>query len=220
MRMTRRQFLNCTAAAASQGLSRDLRPLSRRRSSTAVILDLQQQCRLRESVAGYESALAGLGARPVTADGLVRSDAPCLAMVVPAALEIPPAALRSIRICLRAGGTVILESGAGYATEPDCLAHRTGLQECFAIRIDKPVDLWSPRARPRAVPYVEYTWPRAAQLRDFSRAVPVGAARRSGGEIIGHVNGLPVALKRDSGRGTLIFLGSPVGPALWAGDAE
>ena len=33
-------------------------------------------------------------------------------------------------------------------------------------------------------------------------------------------DGLPVALKRPSGRGRLMFLASPLGPALWAGDSE
>jgi hypothetical protein len=31
---------------------------------------------------------------------------------------------------------------------------------------------------------------------------------------------VPVALMRRVGRGTLLFLGSPLGPALWADDAE
>src|SRR5439155_624334 len=31
---------------------------------------------------------------------------------------------------------------------------------------------------------------------------------------------VPVALKRPGGRGNLIFLGSLLGPALWAGDAQ
>jgi hypothetical protein len=34
------------------------------------------------------------------------------------------------------------------------------------------------------------------------------------------VDGLPVGLKRPWGRGKLIFLGSPLGPALWVGDLQ
>jgi len=40
------------------------------------------------------------------------------------------------------------------------------------------------------------------------------------GDNIAWAGELPVALKRRVGAGTLIYLGSPVGPALWAGDVE
>src|SRR5256885_8822548 len=53
-----------------------------------------------------------------------------------------------------------------------------------------------------------------------SEGVGMVPLRRQAGEVIARVDGLPVALKRSSGRGNLIFLGSPLGPALWAGDAE
>jgi hypothetical protein len=70
------------------------------------------------------------------------------------------------------------------------------------------------------MPYIAYSWPASAQIRDFSRVVPLGRRSEGAGEIIARVDGLPVALKRRLGRGDLIFLGSPLGPALWAGDAE
>jgi hypothetical protein len=66
------------------------------------------------------------------------------------------------------------------------------------------------------MPYVDYTWPCRATVRDFSRVVPVEGP----GKIIARVDSMPVSLKRSSGRGTLIFLGSPLGPVLLAGDAE
>jgi hypothetical protein len=133
-------------------------------------------------------------------------------LIVPAAVEIPPPAVRAIATCLQAGGTVILESGAGFAGEGEFRAHRAVLRDLLQIRIDAPVRLW-----PRRIPYVDYTWPSPAKLRDFSRVVPLG---RQAGDIIAWVDDLPVGLRRQRGRGTLIFLGSPVGPALWAGDAE
>jgi hypothetical protein len=40
------------------------------------------------------------------------------------------------------------------------------------------------------------------------------------GDVIGTVGALPVALKRRMDKGILIFLGSPLGPALRAGDPE
>ena len=147
---------------------------------------------------------------------LVRADTSsiphCAVLLVPAALEISPVAARAIVRCLHAGATVVLESAAGFLDERAFRTERAVLRDYFGITVESPVRLW-----PRQTPYVDFLWPYAAKLRDFSRVVPLGP---QAGEQIGWVDGLPVALQRRSGRGTLIFLGSPVGPALWAGDAD
>jgi hypothetical protein len=110
------------------------------------------------------------------------------------------------------------------------------LHRSFDLAVEPPVDLWSgksgddrlfahrTRPHPRknmdgreSIPYVNYTWPRETRVRDFSRVIPVSA---KGGDVIGRVGPLPVALKRRWANGTLIFLGSPLGPGLRAGDPE
>ena len=207
MGITRRRFLGCVAGSLTAGLSLDLpRPVET--GSRSVLLDLGEHCSLRESVRGYESALAGLGTR-VTSQ--------CTLLIVPAALDIPPPALGAIVTSLRAGATVLLESGAGFASGREFRAHRAVLRDQLGVHIATPVPLWS-RPGSRGIPYVDYRWPSSAQIRDFSRVVPLG--REGAGERIAWVDDLPVALKRRSGRGDLIFLGSPLGPALLAGDAE
>ena len=113
---------------------------------------------------------------------------------------------------MHAGGLVILESGAAFASEPDLRAHRAALCDSFAVRVSAPVQLW-----PRRTPYVDYSWPFATKLRDFSRVIPLD---RPTGQSIGWVDGRPVALRRRAGQGTFIFLGSPLGPALWTGDGD
>jgi hypothetical protein len=173
-------------------------------------LDLREQCGLRESVAGYESALAGLGTGVTSR---------CTLLIVPAALDIPPPAVWAILSRLRTGATVLLESGAGFAADRDFRAHQVALRDYLGIHIEAPVGLWSVPPGSGAIPYVDYAWPSRAEVRDFSRVVPL-ARREEGRDIIARVEGLPVALKRRSGRGHLVFLGSPLGPALWAGDAE
>src|SRR5256885_13676192 len=106
MGITRRGFLGCVAGSLTAGLPLDLgRPVDAR--PRRVLLDLREQCGLRESVAGYESALAGLGAEVTSR---------CTPLIVPAALDIPPPAGRAILSRLRAGATGLLESGAGVAT--------------------------------------------------------------------------------------------------------
>jgi len=134
-------------------------------------------------------------------------------------LDIPPPAVRAIRSRLRTGATVLLESGAGFAADRDFRAHRAVLRDQLGVHIEAPVRLWSSRGA-SGVPYVDYSWPASAKIRDFSRVVPLERQSEGAGEIIAWVDDLPVALRRRYGRGDLIFLGSPLGPALWAGDAE
>ena len=213
MGITRRRFLGYTTGVVTAGLWR--LPLDRT-SRRYVLLDLNEPGCFRESVSGYESALTSAGLQWMRADARWMSPSRCAVVIVPAALEIPPPAVRAIASCLQAGASVIFESGAGFAADREFRTHRVVLRDYLQVQIEEPVDLWPDNSSQR-IPYVDYTWPRPAKVRDFSRVVPLG---RQAGEVIARVDGLPVALKRSSGRGRLIFLGSPLGAALWAGDAE
>ena len=211
MRLTRRQFLGCTAAAVPLGWWSLRGPTAAVETTSGwVLLDPGLHCRLRESVSGYDAAL---GARLLRADA--QSLPSCNVLIVPAAVEIPPAASRAIAKCLQAGGKVIFESGAGFASAAEFRVHRRVLRDALDVHVEAPVPLWRPAEQ--RIPYVDFTWPVPTKIRDFSRVVPLA---RQAGEIIARVGGLPAALKRRTGRGTLVFLGSPLGPALWAGDVE
>ncbi len=159
---------------------------------------------LPESFQGYASAL------PAERCGCDR----CSLLIVPAVLTIPVDGMQRIARALRNGATVIIESGGGFASDLNFRQHRRFLREHLQIDVQSPVDLW--KADARRVPYIDYTWPHAAKVRDFSRVVPLGDE----GAIIAWAGDRPVGLRRQVERGTLIFLGSPLGPALWAGDAE
>ena len=213
MGITRRRFLGYTAGVLAAGLPGVSPEVTRR---GCVLLDLNGGGCFRESASGFESALTSAGAPWMRADARWMVPSRCALLIVPAALEIPPPAVRAIVSCLQAGASVIVESGAGFAANREFRAHRVALRDYLQLQIEAPVDLWPDNSSQR-IPYVDYSWPRPAKVRDFTRVVPLG---RQAGEVIARVDGLPVALKRSSGRGNLIFLGSPLGPALWAGDAE
>jgi len=213
MGITRRRFLGYTAGVLAAGLPGVSPEVTRR---GCVLLDLNEGGCFRESASGFESALTSAGAPWMRADARWMVPSRCALLIVPAALEIPPPAVRAIVSCLQAGASVIVESGAGFAANREFRAHRVALRDYLQLQIEAPVDLWPDNSSQR-IPYVDYSWPRPAKVRDFTRVVPLG---RQAGEVIARVDGLPVALKRSSGRGNLIFLGSPLGPALWAGEAE
>jgi hypothetical protein len=129
--------------------------------------------------------------------------------------------MRALRDYLDDGATILLESGAAYIGQSsrethefaEFANHRAMLYEEFAICVESPRSLWPAHG----IPYVQYTWPHAAMVRDFSRVVPLAPQQ---GEIIARVDDLPVALRRTYRSGMLIFLGSPLGPALLFGDSE
>jgi hypothetical protein len=151
-------------------------------------------CALPESRAGFAKALAGRETPDV--------------LVFPGAAGWDDSIARQVR----GGRLVIFESAAGFA-EPSALREQgAGLRAAFGLALEPPVTLWTAGRRPS---YVDLLWPVRARIRDFSFAVPV-----HGGEAIGRLGRLPVAALRRAGAGALLFLGSPVGPALWSDDPE
>jgi hypothetical protein len=213
MTMTRRTFLHYAAGVMTVPWVARPYALRPRRSARAVLLDLPRSDHLSESAAGYEAALAELGPNFVRA---AASSLPhCDLLVVPAAVRLSRPTRRAIVTCLEEGASVVVESGGGFATESDFRCHRAELRDALNVQVGTPVDVWT--ARRQGLPYVEYLWPIAVKVRDFSRVVPL-VARRD--EVIAWIDGLPVGLKRRVGFGTLIVLGSPLGPALWAGEVE
>jgi hypothetical protein len=105
----------------------------------------------------------------------------------------------------RRGAGVIFESAAGFGGFE---SQREMLDEHFGVQIERPVDL--PKNR---IPYVDYHWPVSVKVRDFDRVVPV---RARAGDVIATIDGIPVGARF----GKLIFLGSPIGPSMLAGDRE
>jgi hypothetical protein len=151
-------------------------------------------CALPESRAGFAKALAGRETPDI--------------LVFPGAAGWDDSIARRVR----SGQLVIFESASGFTGAGALQEQRAGLRAAFGLTIERPVMLWSEGRRPS---YVDLVWPVRARVRDFSCAVPV-----RGGEAIGSLGGLPVATLQRAGAGALLFLGSPVGPALWSDDPE
>jgi hypothetical protein len=196
MPISRRQFLASAATAIMVPRLDALGPSRQASIARCSVVDLGADCTLRESVAGYHAQVLPTPARvPV--------------LIVPAALSIPRVAIEG---CLRVGGTVIFESGVAFADRSRFRAHAHTVREALGIRIEPPVDLW-----PRHAPYVDFTWPAAFKVRDFSRLLPLS---EQFGEVIATADGHAAAIRRSLSGGTLVFLGTPLGPALWAGDEQ
>jgi len=238
MKISRRSFLGGVTASAAAALS--LRPAGLDQPSPrserfldCVVLDLKQDCVLRESLQGYQTALAG---EHTLLEAIPDSRCRCRIVIAPGVGSMEPAIAKALSGLLAAGTLLLLESGAGFVSPSEFATHQRMLHRYFRLAVLPPVDLWAGKfagdalftARRRLyaeqepdsrqfVPYVNYVWPCNTKVRDFSRVIPVSAER---GDVIGRVGALPVALKRHMAGGTLIFLGSLLGPALRAGDPE
>ena len=236
MHISRRTFLHAmTASAGTLWTSRVIglhNPAGRQ--CDCVVLDLKSHCVLGESLQGYQAAFADEH-HCLAADRL-DSRWRCRTIIAPGLGMMDPAMGRMLLDLVRGGTRLVLESGAGFLSPAETAVHRRMLFRCFGLAVEAPVDLWagkpsdddlfasrtSPHRRKaidgrQAIPYIRYVWPRGIMVRGFTRAIPVSAKR---GEVIGWAGSLAVASMCRVGRGTLIFLGSPLGPALRAGDPE
>jgi hypothetical protein len=239
MKISRRNFLGgVTGTAAAlfsfQPIRADQHSASPGRELDCDLLDLKSHCALPESLQGYQAALAGAHNHlPETWAG---NRYRCRTVIVPGLGLTDPAMADALSDLVNDGACLLLESGAGFLSPAEFATHRKMLHRHFNLAVEPPVDLWPgksgvntdswrsfgrhPRKTPHTrglVPYVSYVWPQETKVRDFSRIVPVSLQT---GDVIGSVGAMPVALKKRVGKGTLIFLGSPLGPALGASDLE
>jgi hypothetical protein len=184
-----------------------------------LILDLKEHCSLTESLHGYEGCLANLGLNCVTRS---REFLPVLLpqarhLVIPAATSIDAELTRQLLDFLENEGSVLLELGFAFVDPTSSALQRRLLWSHFQVESMSPVSLRSGYQRERCVPYVDYVWPLATKVRDFSRVVPLFAPTS---QAIAHAQGVTIGLSRKVGRGLLTVLGSPLGPVLRAGDQE
>lgn len=216
MELTRRTFLKVAGSAAAAPLSHGQLAA---RAPRAVIVAQRVTRGIPESAAGYERALTilGLPVSRVTGLGPASPAGTAMLAVAPSVARVPRTLARQLADAAWQGSTVLLESAAAFLEGEAGAAARADLGESFGMLAGPPVKLWAAARGGERVPYVDFTWPVAVKVRDFSRVVPLSGP---GWRVVARAEGLPVALARDVGRGTLVVLGSPLGPALAYGDRE
>ena len=219
MPISRRQFLGCAAGASAAGLAGSFgfartSPLNAAVPAGCKLVVSGPVCALPESAGGYESALSSAGVQYQRAS--LQSLTPARTIILPAACVGQADALQ-LRDYLERGSTVLFESGAAFSAPGEFGFHRRLIKRVFGLGLHSPIGVWDSADSFRRSPYVDYRWPLAVKVRDFSRIVPLDA---TGGDAIAWFHDLPVSARRRVGNGTLVFLGSPLGPHLLSGDRE
>ena len=220
MLISRRGFLGYAAGVSAIGLAgkSQLSHLSwetPKALSGCALVDVGLSCTLRESSAGYESALesAHVPCKRTSLESLLSSRI----VILPAFVCADESELARVRAHLENGSMILLESGAAFLNSKEFDFNRRLIHSAFGLNLRDPIRLWESEASFGQSPYVDYWWPAVMKVRDFSRIIPVEC--RSD-EIIAWFQAMPVAARRRVGKGTVVFLGSPLGPHLLAGDRE
>lgn len=223
MRLSRRGFLCAAACAPLAGIASaaadaasSTQSLKVRESKQHCLL-LNFSCVLPESFEGYRESLRDAGIVTVASQ---RTDAAYLVVAPAASLIRFPEEARFIKRSAEAGAIVLVESGGGFLPPAEFERHAALVRAEFGLTLRPPVNLWI-QANGR-IPYLDFTWPSGKRVRDFSRAVPVRADGRQEEDVvtIATVAGQAASVRKRAGAGTVIFLGSPIGPHLLAGDRE
>lgn len=220
MPISRRGFLGCAVGLSTIGLVDKARlghfvPGASKSLSGCTLIDRGPSCVLKESSAGYKSALASAHVPYQRAS--IEILPPSRIVILPAFVSVAESEIACVKEQLERGSTVLLESGAAFLNPNEFDLHRRLLRAAFGLNLGRPIRLWESEASFRQSPYIDYRWPLATKVRDFSRVIP---AEGKGSENIAWYQTLPVAIRRRGAKGTLVFLGSPLGPHLLAGDRE
>jgi len=138
-------------------------------------------------------------------------------MILPGAVTVDLNSAARLREHLVNGSNILYESGAAFASPREFGFHKRVIRTVFGLSLHDPVRLWDSADSLKQSPYVDYHWPVVTKVRDFSRVIPVDPAD---GGTIAWFRDLPVAASQKIGKGTLVYLGSPLGPHLLSGDRE
>ncbi|HKT12332.1 MAG TPA: hypothetical protein VJW77_10955 [Terriglobia bacterium] len=221
MPISRREFLGCAAGASAAGLAGAAGAAgffaapSVVRQPGCVLVDPGPACPLQESAAGYAAALSSSGISYRRTSYQALAFVPTI--IVPAAITMESDAAARLKEHVENGSAVLYESGAAFLGQDEFSLHKRVIRSVFGLSLHDPVHLWDSADSLKISPYVDFHWPLVTKIRDFSRVVPVGPGD---GETIAWFRDLPVAARRRIGKGTLVYLGSPLGPHFLSGDRE
>jgi hypothetical protein len=110
------------------------------------------------------------------------------------------------------GRWLLIESGLSFATPSESAYHRRFMRELFGLQIGLHV-----ASQDLKDLYVTYEWPVCCMVRHFGGATPIEA---DGNDVIARAGGMPIAVRKEIGKGGIIYIGTPLGPLLPSGDRE
>jgi hypothetical protein len=115
---------------------------------------------------------------------------------------------------MQEGAWIILEIGSCFSSLEESKQQTSLVERTFNLEVFPPVRVCESSAKDN---YVAYEWPIRRLVRTFEATTPL---RCKPTEIIARFAGQPVCAKKKVGRGGLVYLGSMLGPGLFAEEHE
>ena len=202
---TRREFL--------MGLA--LAPLAARRFGWTSVAGLQAEiwpedhCLSQESASGFQLLL---NREPPMAPAASGSGETSL-IIVPGIRAMSLGCGNELLRRMQEGAWVILETGAGYSSIEEAKRQAGLLERFFGLKVLPSV----PVSKSRGHRYIAYSWPLPRLVRTFEAITPIHS---NAGEVVAHLGRQAVCAKKRVARGGLLYLGSMLGPGLFAEEPE
>ena len=130
--------------------------------------------------------------------------------IVPSASALRGAALSSLVREAQQGATVLIDLADGFASRSDTARTRTHVERYLGVEVADPVAYASAE-------YVVFRWPLPVQVRHFTRVSFITPGRNIP---IAHLGSHSIAVRKEVGLGSVLIIGSNLGPLLLAGDAQ
>ena len=204
---TRREFLTGLAIAS---LAARL-PAANRAAPRRAEVWLEDHCLSQESALGFRRLLK----RDTVSNGSTQSSiASSSLIIVPGIRRMSPARGNDLLQRMHDGTWVVLESGVGFSSMAEAKHQADLFKRIFGLKLLPAVKV---AQCPAVATYVEYTKPVCRLARTFEAITPIDCEPT---EVIARFGRHSVCARKRVGRGGLVFLGSMLGPGLFAEERE
>jgi hypothetical protein len=197
--MKRREFIHCTFGMAC--LRPDYKQAGRKKHGVRLLPAATADLAGKESERGYGQALGRL---LPTQPSFGRT------IIVPSASSLRGIALSSLAREAQLGATVLIDLADGFAPRSDTARTRASFEQHLGIQIADPVTS-------ATGDYIVYRWPLPVLVRHFTRVSYIEPGRNMP---IATLGARSIAVRKESGLGSVLIIGSPLGPPLLAGDEQ
>jgi hypothetical protein len=204
---TRREFLTGLAIASLVGRL----PAPNKAAPRRAEIWTEDHCLSQESAIGFRRLLNGDTAGNYFTQSSIASSS---LIIAPGIRGMSLARGDDLFQRIADGTWVILESGVGFSSMALAKHQADLFKQIFDLTLLPPVKVAESTA---AATYVEYTKPVCRLARTFEAITPIDCEPT---EVIARLGGHSVCARKTVGRGGLVFLGSMLGPGLFAEERE
>jgi hypothetical protein len=206
--LTRRELLSSLAVAP---LAAEI-PVLKKLVAPGTEIWHEQHCLSQESASGFRRLLN----KEQSVVGRIRRgrEKPSV-ILVPGVRQLSEARCEELLRRVQVGTWLILETGVCFSSAEQSKQQASLLKSAFDLEVLSPAPVAASRKSQTA--YIAFVWPLRSLTRTFEAVTPIRCERS---EAIAFFDNQPVGAKRSLGKGGIIYLGTMLGPGLFAEERE